>query len=799
MPATGKFSRAFLAVAMFAGILVSFALPTSATAETGSALTKVWDDGTRDVNSPFYNEFKNLSVSVSQTKNLTNQGILVNWQGLGPTVPGELSRNYVQMMQCYGDASGPTQEQCQWGTPAPATESLMGSFAANRDLMRGEDPKQLYNTAYRIPPPVDQPFLKSYRMPFTPVNGTKTFNYFEHFAVDSSNEVSAAPTGVNGEGQAVFETQTAFEAPHLGCGADSGSGPRSCWLVLVPRGEIRADGSTVAFDERIGGSPLSASYWENRIQVPLEFANLTVSCALGNAERRVVGSEMIAAAITSWQPALCKESATFGYSQIGDGEARRQIVGSTFGSSGLAFVSNPLSEELTGKSKLVYAPVANSAIVVGFNIEKNFKSSSPLYAQNGTLVTELKLNARLLAKLLTQSYRADVPGGNIQTHVKDNPRSLVSDPEFLALNPDFADFQRGAEPGGLLTALGSSDAAAVVWKWIQADSKAKAFLKGTPDEWGMVLNKYYTTLDLANDLEIESFPKADLSAYRPNLLTPEPGFSTLDMRPYATDMLDAALASRRGDSRSKTIWDVNRTPAAFTSGGAQTTGQRFMLSITDLPAARRYGLGVASLVNSDGVSIAPTEASISAGLNSMPTDTFSGAKFNDGKSLSSSSYPWTSLTYAVVNVCTQTEAALRDYSDLLGYAASAGQVSGETQGQLPIGYFPLSNKLLSKTKAVADLIASKQAKAVCAEDKPVDPVTPTPTPTEPTTDPVTPPVDPGTPSIPVRADSFKTWAESPDTGRNVVFGSIFLALPVFLAGRAIGWFARKRNRLQKTN
>jgi hypothetical protein len=786
---------------MFAGILVSFAAPTSATAQAGSALTKVWDDGTRDVNSPFYNEFKDLSVSVSQTKNLTNQGILVDWEGMSASVPGEFSRNYVQMMQCWGDASGPTPEQCQWGTPASATENLMGSFAANRDLMRGEDPKQLYNTSFLIPPPVNQPFLKSYRVPFTPVTGTKTFNYFQYFAVESSNELSAAPTGVNGEGQAVFETQTAFEAPHLGCGADAGTGPRKCWLVIVPRGEVRADGTTIAFDERIGGSPLSASYWENRIQVPLEFANLTVSCALGNAERRVVGSEMIAAAITSWQPALCKDSATFGYSQIGDGEARRQIVGSTFGSSGLAFVSDPLDEELTGKSKLVYAPIANSAVVIGFNIEKNFKSSSPLYAQNGTLVTDLKLNARLVAKLLTQSYRADVPGGNVKPHVKDNPRSLIADPEFLALNPDFADWQRGAEPGGLLTALGASDAASMVWKWIQADPKASAFLKGTPDEWGMVLNSYYSSLDLANDTEIESFPKADLSTYRPNLLTPEPGFSTLDMRPYAIDMLDAALASRRGDSRSKTVWDLAKAPPAFTSAGAQATGQRFMISITDLPAARRYGLGVASLVNADGVAIAPTENAVSAGLNSMPTDQFSGAKFNDGKSLSSSSYPWTTLTYAVVNTCTQTEKALGDYADLLTYASSAGQVPGETQGQLPIGYFPLPSALIGKAEAAASLITSKQAKAGCPVDKPVEPVTPTPEPTDPApVDPVDPPVDPPTePTAPIRADSFKTWAESPEASRNFVLGSIFLALPVFLTGRALTFIARKRKLNGKTN
>jgi hypothetical protein len=76
----------------------------------------------------------------------------------------------------------------------------------------------------------------------------------------------------------------------------------------------------------------------------------------------------------------------------------------------------------------------------------------------------------------------------------------------------------------------------------------------------MVINKFYLSLDLENDLEIESFPKADLSTFRPNQFTPESGFSTLDMRPYTIDMLDAALAARRGDSRSQTDWDTFLTP-----------------------------------------------------------------------------------------------------------------------------------------------------------------------------------------------------------------------------------------------
>ena len=772
--------------------------PSASTAQTGSEVSKTWLSDTRDQTSHFYDEFENFQVTVSQTRNLSNQGVTVSWSGLDRTMPGELASNYVQIMQCWGDETGPTPQQCQWGSPITATENLMGSFTANRDLMKGEDPNQAYNTSFLIPPPVNQPFLKSYRVPFKTVGGETTYNFIKYFSNETSNEFSAAPTGVSGGGEAVFEVQTALEAPHLGCGAQTATGPRDCWLVVIPRGELRANGTRILEGERISGSPLSASHWANRVQIPLSFSPLTVSCALGNSERRVVGTEMISAAFYSWQPSLCKDIATFGYSQIGDGEARRQITGSLFGSSGLAFIADPIDEELRGKNQLVYAPVANSAVVVAFNIEKNFKSDSPLVSQNGALVTDLKLNARLVAKLLTQSYRNDVPGGNTQEHVKDNPRSLVADPEFIQLNPDFEYFQRGLEPGGLLVALGSSDSTALVWRWLQNDPKASSFLKGTPDQWGMKLNKFYSTLELATDTEIESFPKADLSTYRPNSSTPEPGFSTLDMRPYSHDMLDAAAAARRGDSKSKTIWDPNKIPAAFASGGAQPIGQRFMLAITDLPAAERYGLGVATLVSSTGQESKPSASTMNAAVSAMPVDASTGILYNDGKSVKGTAYPWTSLTYAVVNVCTQTPKALSEYSSMLNYAAGPGQITGEAQGMLPYGYVPLQANLSNKAKAAAKALTSSTVAKDCPSNLPEEEKpTPTPTPTEPV-DPIDPvdPVDPVDPGSGPRADSFKTMSEGSSVSSSVVLASLIFGFPGLVLGQFLLARARKRKEKQ---
>ncbi|MGH3765474.1 MAG: hypothetical protein ACRDS0_02590 [Pseudonocardiaceae bacterium] len=44
-------------------------------------------------------------MTVSQTKNLINQMITVSWSGGAPTTPyAEFSRNFLQIMQCWGGA-----------------------------------------------------------------------------------------------------------------------------------------------------------------------------------------------------------------------------------------------------------------------------------------------------------------------------------------------------------------------------------------------------------------------------------------------------------------------------------------------------------------------------------------------------------------------------------------------------------------------------------------------------------------------------------------------------------------------
>ena len=669
---------------------------------------------------PDYENFKNFDITVSQTENLVNQGIRVSWTGGKATSAGEYATNYLQFMQCWGDAStGPTPQQCQWGAPTNTVGNLLGSNAAGRDLIEDEDRAQAYTNDIKRTPPRGNPNLRVFGFPFTSVKGGSNFDVSSYFTSATTNEITGARTGRDGTGSVAFETQSSLEAPHLGCGAivASTSSARSCWLVVVPRGEHNLDGSfapSATAAGRVKGSPLSASAWRNRVVVKLNFQPVAVSCPIGNTERRIVGSELIADAVTSWQPKLCGTGTTYGFSQIGDSEGRRQIVTDIEGGSKFAVVTDPLDAATTGDAKISYAPIASSSIVVGYNIDYALTTTAAQSSKNGTQVTDLVLNARLIAKLLTQSYRADVPGsGTGDPVLSANPRSLVTDPEFLALNPDFVGWVTGINPDGLLVSLGSSDANAHVWKWLASDPLAAAFLKGEADEWGMKINTSYLSLNLAT-AATDNFPKADLTTYRV-APAPEPGFGTLDMRPYMNDMHEAAFRALKADANVKISWDETKEPAAYVSTGPQLPGQRFMLTLTDAASAERYGLSTARLVNPAGQAVGATDAAVTKAVESMPDSTVAGVKLYDPNIRTLGAYPLAMPTYAAINVCATDAATLKDYASLLSYAVGDGQVSGSAAGQLPNGYVPISESSVKLAKAVIKKLGStKPGKGECA-------------------------------------------------------------------------------------
>jgi hypothetical protein len=689
----------------------------AARANADGSTTIDWDNGLRDEEDPNFASFQNLSVTVSKTTNLTYEIVNVSWEGGLPTSEGEYGYDYLQIMQCWDDGSGTADpRRCQFGMSTNGA-ALMGQNASKRVLPEGEDLLQEYGGEFQLPPDAGNPFLRQFQVPFQTPEGESTFDSRKFFDATSTNEIIAARTEQDGTGSAPFEVQTSLEAPHLGCGGKpSGGGVRDCFLVIVPRGQYSVDGSPYydASTLRVSGSPLSATAWANRIEFLLEFQSVASGCPIGAEEERTVGNEIVASAFYSWQAAMCKANTVFGFSQIGDSEARRQIVSDLESAARFAVVSNPLTvEEATGHT-IAYGPLVQSAIVIAYNIEYDVRGQSSLIGLNGRPVTSLVLNQRLLAKLMTQSYKYDVAGGaNPNSVPSTNPTHIGLDEEFLELNPVFREFQDSSGPTGILQPIGNADVFRQLWQWIVADEDAAAFLNGTPDDDGMVVNEYYRDLDIPDDTALDSLPKADLTTY----LVPGAGqaYGTFELRPYVADLHDAAVRTRRADAGTKTFWDPTRNPPSFVSTGPQNPGNRFIMGITDITTAVRLKLPMAKLMNGTGSAVEPTEASISTAIASFGESTVPGVSTFNASIDVAGAYPLATVAYAAVSVCDATISQLTKYNKVLNLANGKGQVLGSNRGQLPEGYVPLTADQTKSLSSMIKTIAAEIKSPVCPE------------------------------------------------------------------------------------
>jgi hypothetical protein len=308
-----------------------------------------------------------------------------------------------------------------------------------------------------------------------------------------------------------------------------------------------------------------------------------------------------------------------------------------------------------------------------------------------------------------------VAGGERLSYLATNPVSLRHDPEFLELNPEFDQFVNGAEPAGLMVPIGNEDVFAQLWKWVKADADANAFLAGTEDEWGMVVNRYYRTLDINNDPTINSFPKADLATYKEYDYIPEPGFGTFELRPYVADLHDGGVRAFRGESGTKTFWDISRIPAAFVTGGAQLLGRRFMMTVTDLATAERLGLSTAKLINPSREAVAATTESINSAVSEFVDSPVIGVKVSSATLARDESYPLSTLTYAAIDVCRATIGELKAYKSLLTFAVGDGQTIGNNAGEIPSGYVPLDDAQVAQAKQAVGVLAKEISSPVCPE------------------------------------------------------------------------------------
>ena len=113
------------------------------------------------------------------------------------------------------------------------------------------------------------------------------------------------------------------------------------------------------------------------------------------------------------------------------------------GGGAAAFVSS--EHERRGDDPVGYAPTAVTGFSIGYVIDR---------PDNAGEFTDLRLNARLIAKLLTQSYLGSDLGRGPPRASAATRSAIMNDPEFIALNPGLS--QIAQEAGATLLSLSNS-------------------------------------------------------------------------------------------------------------------------------------------------------------------------------------------------------------------------------------------------------------------------------------------------------------------------------------------------------
>lgn len=715
-----------------------FAAPASADTSTAVTVTAAGIDA--DVaNSPL----PGLSVTVSQTKSLVSQGIVVSWTGgKKSTVPSSQTggENFLQIMQCGGDDPAnpgqPDRTTCQYGAFL-SPGARRDSSRASAGVIAPEDEKY---TA-----PATNPFNGPYTsIPFTSAtlgadgkqevvasvvnklqNESVDVNTNRFFTANTSNEVTWAGSTANGTGSTKFEIQTATQSPGLGCGApitaaDGTITGAPCWLVIVPRGT--ADGG----DSSITQSGLFYDSWKHRLAVRLDFRPIGLHCAVGAAERQIAGSELVAGAVGSWQPTLCNAQGGSIYSILTGSESDAALNANSAVVAPMALTSLPLVTSADVIDTLTYAPIAVSGLAIAFAVDHEPSAAGGASADDlekaRTPFTEMKLTPRLVAKLLTSSYVDSLPYGADRSKLNyisaknpgHNPRNITLDQDFLAINPDWAG-QALVSPSlsDLLAPQGRSDAATTLWKYIQSDSDAAAWIDGTPDKWGMIVNPWSSTNPKSNpsgvglDLPRSDFPKAD------PVEQPVDGtvasINSVTWRPFVSDLDTSGYLTLRGDGQVLGGWDPQAVPPKYTKTTRSLPGVQRVLGLTDTASAAKYQVVTASLLNPAGAYVSPSMIGLTAGAAAMTVSKSAASVYgfdplSTAAKGATTAYPLTMPIYAAVSPAMSDSAIRSSYADFIRYAASAGQVAGNEIGQLPEGYAPLPTGWRDQALAAADKI-----------------------------------------------------------------------------------------------
>jgi hypothetical protein len=682
------------------------------------------------------------------------------------------------LLECHGTTASITPEDCWTSTPSEryiAAQSSYGNFAPWMLDEYAPPGSAQRTTDFNEPNPLPSGCTDSDTtspqawLPYVTPGGTtyligpggncgmpNEMSGLGGIGEVPSNETFAA-TNLGGAGSAQFDVWDTTIDPDLGC-----SDTVACALVAIPIMGISCDpaGSglsdtdpAVALCENTGywapgavNSSISptapgtnvdlavqgslwwaASNWRNRFVVPLAFAPPSNFCSIsgtGNNSVDTYGSELLDQAELQWQPHFCQGSNPFTleYAPIPEPEAATELQG---GQIEAALVTDQPSGGFS--QPVVHAPVAETGFAISFAIDNSA----------GLPVTSLNLDPRLLAKLLTESYPGlsdlesdpellhactgsnpiKAPGSTECT----NPLDITLDPEFQALNPGVPKGVGATVAASVLLALSTqSDVMYALTSYINDDPAARAWLNGTPDPWGMVVNSTYKDIQLPvaswpllSDWTPPSWTNGGSAEFSPcfqSSSTPPPALPFLAAP--VPDLPDIAEDLQFADVQSEAICQANlNDPAAskMIALGAQGIGHRFMLAVTSLADSERYDLPTASLLtytapgtpaqftSAAGMTfVAPTNDSLSSAASLLTPDAADGgwdfpySLYQQDSTKAEQAYPGTMLVYADIPTQGLSAADAADYAAFLTFVAGPGQDPGNGVGQLPAGYLPMT-------------------------------------------------------------------------------------------------------------
>ena len=704
-----------------------------------------------------------VTVSADKTENLRGrQRILISWKGAQPSGGrasnpfGEngLNQEYpVVIMQCRGtdDDSLPLKnrvrpETCWTGSVAQRSQVTRSDGEASwvhdadatdaeKARISGVDP---FPSAGECPTADISPYFTKLTPFVTAKNKTFLACDATHMPPEAAVGAAFPPaelaafTDLYGRGSVQFEVRSDVENESVGCNHET-----ACSIVVIPIAGLSCDQSSSPMtisDKacRKGGrftagssnyandgvdqavSPTlwwAASNWKNRFSIPITFGLPPDACDVldPRAPTGFYGSELLAQAALQWAPAFClnKSRFKFQFNNMSD-EAGWNLMEA--GGGVAAEVSS--EHEQRGADPVGYSPTAVTGFSIGYQIDR---------PDNAGELTDLRLNPRLIAKLMTQSYLgSDLGRGH--PGIGENPLALMNDPEFIKLNPGLS--QISQEVGSTLLSLSnSSDVIEQLTEYLAQDQDAMDFINGLADPWGMKVNPSYKDIALPRadwPLLDTYIPKTESDCRKKN-----PGVYFSQLAAPVTTMRKISEALLDAWPNVQTRCDYDQSTGLYKLGRVdrQSFGSRFMLGIVSLGDAARYGLRSAELETKPGTYVGPTNRSLSAAtaLTKQSKPHFPFVLDQAKVRKSGVAYPGTMVVYTAARLQNLDQADADKVADFIRISATEGQQSGSGNGQLPEGYLPIQKtgvtaKLYTSALDTADAIEAQQGSAADPSD-----------------------------------------------------------------------------------